>query len=389
MAVTFFPFNSVMVNGAADRPANAESLAAYLAAFFSNGVLQQSETSLKVEPAGGMNVQVHAGAGCINGKAILNDAAEVITIEAASASQDRIDRVIFRLNEADRLMEFDVLKGTSGSSPEAPELTRTADIYELCLAEVNIPAGATEITASRITDTRIDTELCGHAQIPAHMQDIKHGGTGADNIADARQTINFIGKNPTSSLSDDTVKFWISKGTGLFFTDEYGQVTNQPTQYGMVLNLVENNHVFQIWFRQSTYGGMFRRAGDRASGWYTEDWMESLDRSNTVKTLKSGFTWASGKVTVPDSKKYTLFQICLDGQGTTILAARHTLGSKTYIRGISGYENDTPTDFTYHLGVEVNGEEWTLIGCSFIWHESGGIHSVRESCKITKIIGLI
>lgn len=185
MAVTFFPFNSIVVGGVADRPANAENLAAYLAGFFSNGVLMQQDTSLQVSVSSGMNVQIHAGVGNINGKTILNTAAEIVPIEAASLSLDRIDRVIFRLDEVNRLMEFDVLKGTAASSPTAPALTQGADIYEMCLAEVRVPAGASSIIASYITDTRADSALCGYSSIPGHMQDIAYGGTGANTAAGA------------------------------------------------------------------------------------------------------------------------------------------------------------------------------------------------------------
>lgn len=178
MAVTFFPFNSMVIDGVPDRPANAENLAAYLAGFFSNGVLMQTDAALKVEASSGMNVQIHAGMGNINGKTILADAAEIITLDPASASLGRIDRVVFRLDEANRLMEFDVLKGTPASNPTAPALKKGADVYEMCLAEISVPAGVSTILASHIKDTRADEMLCGAATIPPHMQDMEHGGTG-------------------------------------------------------------------------------------------------------------------------------------------------------------------------------------------------------------------
>lgn len=178
MAVTYFPFNSIVVDGVPDRPANAENLAAYLAGFFSNGVLMQEDTALKVEASEEMLVQIHAGMGVINGKSIRNDSAHILALDNASASLDRIDRIIIRLDETARYMMFDVLKGTPASNPVPPALTQAADIYELCLAEIRVPAGASEILASYITDTRADAELCGVANIPAHMQDLEHGGTG-------------------------------------------------------------------------------------------------------------------------------------------------------------------------------------------------------------------
>lgn len=185
MAVTYFPFNSIVVDGVPDRSANAETLAAYLAGFFGNGVLMQEDTSLQVAPSGGMNVQIRAGVGNINGKTIINDAAEIVTLAASNASLARIDRVVFRLDERNRLMEFDVLTGTPASSPKPPTLTQTAAIYELCLAEIRIPAGATIIAANYITDTRLNPSLCGVSSVAPHMQDVKYGGTGAATIEDA------------------------------------------------------------------------------------------------------------------------------------------------------------------------------------------------------------
>lgn len=192
MAVTFFPFNSIVVDGVPDRPANAENLAAYLAGFFSNGVLMQEDTALKVEAYSGMEVQIHAGMGNINGKTILNDAAEIIILDTANASLARIDRVVFRLDEVNRLMEFAVLTGTPAASPVAPALAQGADVYEMCLAEIRVPAGASEILASYITDTRADAELCGVAAIPAHIQELKYGGTSATTAAGARENIGLI-----------------------------------------------------------------------------------------------------------------------------------------------------------------------------------------------------
>ena len=148
MAVTFFPFNSIVANGVPDRPANAENLAAYLSGFFSNGVVMQEDTALRVVASSGMNVQINAGMGNINGKTILNDAAKIVPLAAANASQSRIDRVVFRLDEVNRLMEFDVLTGTPASSPTAPALTRTPEVYEMCLAEIRIPAGRSMVTVS-------------------------------------------------------------------------------------------------------------------------------------------------------------------------------------------------------------------------------------------------
>jgi hypothetical protein len=54
-----------------------------------------------------------------------------------------------------------VLKGVSGSSPVRPELTRNDSVYELGLADLYITKNTTDISAERITDTRLDTARCG------------------------------------------------------------------------------------------------------------------------------------------------------------------------------------------------------------------------------------
>ena len=201
MAVSFFPFNSIVVNGVADRAANAENLAAYLAGFFSDGVIMDEDTALQVKVDSGMRLQILAGTGVINGKTILNTTAASITIEAASATLKRIDRVIFRLDENNRLMEFDVLKGTAASSPTAPALTRSGGIYEMCLAEVLVPAGATSILASYITDTRADKNLCGSAAASAIESAIKQ--LNAVEITKVWGNASLISNFPAQSIPVD------------------------------------------------------------------------------------------------------------------------------------------------------------------------------------------
>lgn len=160
MSKMYFPFNSIVIGGVADRAADANDFAAYFKGLIKNGVLFSS-TSLKVATDSGMKVRVQAGTAYINGKIYVNDEAEIITLDTASASLARIDRVVLRLDEANRMISVAVRKGTPAPSPAAPAITQSADIYELCLAEIRVPAGATSIIASYITDRRSDTALCG------------------------------------------------------------------------------------------------------------------------------------------------------------------------------------------------------------------------------------
>lgn len=125
-----------------------------------------AEEDFAVTPAGGYSVQVSAGLAWVRpsrfaGYSIAKKEADTLTLPLADATRPRIDRIVLRFDGVARTSSLQVLTGTPGSVPLAPALTRTALLYELCLAEVARPAGSTSITAGQITDTRLDEALCG------------------------------------------------------------------------------------------------------------------------------------------------------------------------------------------------------------------------------------
>ena len=86
-----------------------------------------------------------------------------LPIDIADGALDRIDRVIVEwktTNYVD-LPEIKVLKGTASNTPEAPALTNNSTVRQISLAKITIPAGSTKITASMITDERLDPAVCG------------------------------------------------------------------------------------------------------------------------------------------------------------------------------------------------------------------------------------
>jgi len=68
---------------------------------------------------------------------------------------------VLRYDAAAHETRLQVLQGTPDTSPTAPAISRTALIYDLCLAEVTRPAASTTVTAANIRDTRTDESLCG------------------------------------------------------------------------------------------------------------------------------------------------------------------------------------------------------------------------------------
>ena len=144
---------------------DADDAAGYLSTRLS-GVYSADE-DFAVTANGDLTVTVSAGQAWVRparfrGRSIILEQPETVTLTAADTVRSRIDRLVLRYDAAARKTSLQVLEGTPDSaSPTAPEITRTALVYDLCLAEIRRPAGSTEITAADITDTRADEDVCG------------------------------------------------------------------------------------------------------------------------------------------------------------------------------------------------------------------------------------
>lgn len=122
----------------------------------------------------GMGITVSDGTGWMtdaggNGVVWWNDTEKTsgqklqLKIDMADGVLNRIDRIIVEwktINYAD-LPEIKVLKGTASSTAEAPALTNNRTVRQISLARVSVEAGITAITASMITDERLDPAVCG------------------------------------------------------------------------------------------------------------------------------------------------------------------------------------------------------------------------------------
>ena len=116
---------------------------------------------------GDLTVTVSAGQAWVRparfrGRSIILEQPETVTLTAADTVRSRIDRLVLRYDAAAKKTSLTVLTGTPDSaSPTAPEIIRTALVYDLCLADIRRPAGSTVVTAADITDTRADEAVCG------------------------------------------------------------------------------------------------------------------------------------------------------------------------------------------------------------------------------------
>lgn len=144
-----------------DRVYDATDFAAYFGSLVSNGIFYEDMTNLQVTPVSGMTVDIAPGSAWINGYRYENTEALNKTLTTANGSFPRIDRIIIRWSLLDRNIVATVLTGTAAAIPSAPALTRNADVYEMCLAEILVPQAATSIDIGNITDTRLNSTLCG------------------------------------------------------------------------------------------------------------------------------------------------------------------------------------------------------------------------------------
>lgn len=144
---------------------DAEDASGYLSTRLS-GVYSADE-DFAVTANGDLTVTVSAGQAWVRparfrGRSIIMEQPETVTLTAADTVRSRIDRLVLRYDAAAKKTSLTVLTGTLDSaSPTAPEITRTALVYDLCLADIRRPAGSTEVTAADITDTRADEDVCG------------------------------------------------------------------------------------------------------------------------------------------------------------------------------------------------------------------------------------
>lgn len=141
-----------------DRVYDANDFSEWLKKFYTTGVFNGD---LAVTASGGMTVSVSSGYVNIEGKVKLFSTPTTLTIATAGGTYERIDTVVAECNYSDREITVKVVTGAYSTSPTATAPVRTAAAYQLVLAQIDVAAGATEITQKNITDKRMDSNVCG------------------------------------------------------------------------------------------------------------------------------------------------------------------------------------------------------------------------------------
>lgn len=134
----------------------AGEFAEYFSRFLTDGVyVQNGNIDLKVSAGSGMSVDIDTGYAFIKGYMYKNDAVLTKTISTADDTLDRIDRVVLKFDEVNKIIGVVIKKGSLASSPIAPSLENTDTLKEISLAQIRIKKGVTSINQSDITDERV------------------------------------------------------------------------------------------------------------------------------------------------------------------------------------------------------------------------------------------
>lgn len=190
-------FDAHLVNGEYDRTYLANSFAKYFASFIGNGIFGKKSNELIVQQksAADMSIRVLSGQAWINGYWYENDDELSLAIDVADGVLNRIDLIVLRWDNLERVIRLAVKKGTPASNPTIPAIQRDGDYYELMLARINVNAGTTRITQSSITDTRLNNEVCGLVQGVVQQFDTTEFGKQLDSFIEEFEAANVAKMN--------------------------------------------------------------------------------------------------------------------------------------------------------------------------------------------------
>ena len=146
-----------------DRAQDAEFIADMFASIWGSGVYPNPSNNLQVLERDDtqFGVKVMPGRLWIQGRFGKEPEITNIEFEAASATAARIDLIVAELDKPNREITLKYVAGTPAATSTPPELVRTSDVYQICLAQCTVRRNATKVNQSDILDTRPNTALCG------------------------------------------------------------------------------------------------------------------------------------------------------------------------------------------------------------------------------------
>lgn len=401
-----------------DRPYVSADLRNVYSNFFSNGVFLNESTSLQVTAAtGGMSVNVAAGSCHINGAFGVETEQKSFDIEAASASNDRIDTVVARLDLSieERSLELYVIKGTASASPTRPSLTRNETVWELGLADVYVPKGATAIGQAIVTDTRLEDVRCGvvtpfakldttslFLQLQAATDEAVEAMKGALDGTTAGHLQTQIDE---TNATVETTKWLkpaneIPSGTdldtltepGSWFCGEASSVTNAPESA---------TGAFALYVYSVSGGGLIQELVSSSGRSWTRavpgEWLEMTGPSmeSYGELLWNGRIAEGGTLVIPNANRYGVMAVSYSSHSPVGLAMHYINTSGKHV--ISGAAGSSDVDGLSLSGLKFRSDDgvaWTADDLEILslWGSGttiGGQWGNEASSKTLTIWGVI
>ena len=139
------------------------------------------------------------------------------------------------------------------------------------------------------------------------------------------EKIAALGENLITSVSDDTVAFWLSKGPGYAYFNVADCLHGQPYRYGFLVSYVRGPNVYQEFYSTNDFTGPYYRFANTS---------QTAMPSFEAKTKEGSITFASGIATASDTRYPT--KVFKSGNVVCIQAAVQTTDSSNFSSAYRG-----------------------------------------------------
>lgn len=224
------------------------------------------------------------------------------------------------------------------------------------------------------------------------------------------KNLTYKGTNVISSTTNDTTSNWGNQGNlATTFYNTTGQITDQPSQYGFVLNLTNgpsSPEVHQIWATQSS-GSLLHRGGN-SNGW-NGSWRTVLDSANYISyvspkpvKLDTLTTCSGGTITLLDDvSNYTYLEIYYHDNTTSGKIGNQSQSVKVYYPDGNGVDLSCaeagPTNGRLYLRstrYDIAGNAITFVRSKIVTFIDGSDYTVTQATsttdnyvRITRVLG--
>ena len=119
----------------------------------------------------------------------------------------------------------------------------------------------------------------------ARSINITASSVGAAASRHSHNRLELMGTDSITTPTQDTQSNWAKVGNSVHFFTKTGEITDQKSQYGFVVNITnEASDVHQVWMTQ-TSGSLYHRGGNN-SGW-SGTWRRIIDSTELVNNKNS------------------------------------------------------------------------------------------------------